>query len=265
MIHCTGWIRLSGAAAAALLTMLGGGCMEMGSTGPSVTALNYDTHTGFPIASGAHERADCDTCHGDFNTFQQFTCVTCHEHAQEATDPIHVGVAAYSWSATSCFECHPDGQASAVDHTQLFPIGPGTTHAGISCATCHVDATNRKVVDCLTCHTATSTDPRHGTVGGYTRSSALCVRCHGDSQVNLVLTHLPFSIRLGTKHYRTSCLTCHPASRTDKPWAQDFTLFDCLSCHDQPETDSHHQGRAGYQYVSTTCVNSGCHQNGRNP
>ena len=361
--------------------------------------------------TGAHDQADCNTCHGDFDSFQQFSCTTCHEHSQELTDPTHVGVADYAWTGTKCFECHPDGQASAVDHTAVFPhrrrddarrdllrhlprgpeepqggglhqlphhaatdqrhsqrhpqlrlyepqvpgvppqgtipgidhtffpIGTGTVHTGLSCASCHPDRTNRKVtdcischthaatethasttaspttpirapsawsatrratipgidhtaffpthlgathggiscrqchpdraqrqvLDCLTCHTSTATDPRHTTVGGYARNSSLCVRCHAESQVDLVSTHLPFNIRLGTKHYRTSCLTCHPTSRTDKPWAQNFDPFDCLSCHPKTKMDDTHQGRSGYSYVSTTCVNSGCHQNGQKP
>jgi hypothetical protein len=327
------------ATAASLALVLCGGCTEFRSSAPEVTALTHATHTDFPVNTGAHAQADCNSCHGDFDTFKQFSCVTCHEHSQELTDPTHVNVANYSWSGTKCYECHPDGQASTVDHTQYFPIGQGSTHDNISCASCHPDRTNRKVtdcischthaatethaihnglpnyaytspkclechpqstipgidhtaffpvhmgathsgiscrqchpdrtnrqvLDCLTCHTPTATDPRHSTVGGYARTSPLCVRCHAESQVNLVSLHLPFSIRLGTKHYRTSCLTCHPSSRTDKPWAQDFVPFDCLSCHPKTKMDDTHQGRSGYAYVSTTCVTSGCHDDGRKP
>jgi len=412
MIQCSTRARLLTATAACLALVLCGGCTEFSSSAPEVTALNHSTHTDFPVDTGAHAQADCNTCHGDFDSFQQFSCTTCHEHDQAITDPTHVNVADYTWNGTGCFECHPDGKASAVDHTLNFPIGQGTTHDGISCSTCHVDPKNRKVVDCischthaatetdpihngipnyaytspkclechpqatipgidhtyfpigtgtvhtglscaschpdrtnrkvtdcischthaatetnaihtsipnyaytspkclechpqstipgidhtaffpthmgathsgiscrqchpdraqrqvldcLTCHTPTSTDPRHSTVGGYARNSSLCVRCHAESQVNLVSLHVPFNIRLGTKHYRTSCLTCHPTSRTDKPWAQNFNPFDCLSCHPKIKMDDTHQGRSGYAYVSTTCVNSGCHDDGRKP
>lgn len=332
-------VRLSCLAVSALLISA---CNEHagGPKAPSVTAVNHETHTFFPVAMGAHALADCNACHGDFDTFTQFTCVNCHEHSQEITDPTHVRVANYTWSGARCYECHPDGEAaSAVDHTNLFPIGDGTihdnitcrschvdpadrkvvscigchthaaaetdaihsgiagyawtspkclechpqgkitgvdhtawfpiqagtSHTGISCRQCHPDRTNREVQDCLTCHTASSTDPQHSRVGGYARDSGLCVRCHGDSQVHPVSGHLPFSIVLGTKHYRTSCLECHPAPRTDKPWAQDFTPFDCLSCHPQGPMDDKHQAFPIYRYVSTTCVTSGCHQNGRKP
>jgi hypothetical protein len=412
MLGFTPRLWLLGATAAGLLFVIGAGCSEFGSSGRSVTALDHNNHPAFPINIGAHALSDCNTCHGEFDTFKQFNCVACHEHSQELTDPVHVRVADYAWTGTACYDCHPDGAATAVDHTQFFPIGQGTTHDGITCATCHLDPANRKnvdcischthtaaqtdpihngipgyahtspkclechpkgqvngidhtffpigtgtvhtglscaschpdrahrkatdctschthaaaetnaihasipnyaytspkclechpqstipgidhtaffptqlgathggiscrqchpdranrqVLDCLTCHTATSTDPRHTTVGGYARNSSTCVRCHAESQVNLVSAHLPFSIRLGTKHYRTSCLTCHPVSRTDKPWAQDFTPFDCLSCHPKTKMDDTHSGEAGYRYISTTCANSGCHQNGRKP
>jgi hypothetical protein len=330
-------VRLSCLALSALLITA---CSERadGPKAPSVTALNHETHTAFPVATGAHAMADCNSCHGDFDTFKEFTCVSCHEHAREVTDPTHVRVADYTWSGTRCYECHPDGKATAVDHT-FFPIGAGTVHTGISCGTCHPDRTNRKVVDCigchthaaaetnaihtsipgyawtspkclechpqgnitgidhtawfpihvgtshagsscrqchpdrtnrqvldcLTCHTPTATDPQHSRVGGYARDSALCVRCHAESQVHPVSSHLPFSILLGTKHYRTSCLVCHPVSRTDKPWAQNFDPFDCLSCHSKGAMDDKHQSFSTYRYVSTTCVNSGCHQNGQKP
>ncbi|MBN1208749.1 MAG: hypothetical protein JXB05_28060 [Myxococcaceae bacterium] len=311
---------------------------EGGRKAPSVTALNHETHTDFPIATGVHALADCNTCHGEFDTFKEFNCVSCHDHAQEVTDPTHVRVADYSWSGTRCYECHPDGTATAVNHTS-FPIGAGTIHTGITCATCHTDRTNRKVVDCIgchthsaaetdaihngianyawtspkclechpqgnitgvdhtawfpteagtshggiscrqchptranrkvldcvTCHTAAETDPEHSQVGGYARDSARCVRCHGDSQVHSVSGHTPFSIRQGTGHFRTSCLECHPVSRTDKPWAQDFDPFDCLSCHSKGAMDDKHQNFATYRYESATCVNSGCHQNGDKP
>ncbi len=404
--------RLLGTTAISLLLMISGGCTNSASTAPSVTALDYDTHQDFPINSGAHAKADCNTCHGDFGTFKQFTCTSCHEHDQAVTDPKHVGVAGYTWSGTSCYDCHLDGTATMVNHAQYFPIGSGTMHDNISCATCHVDPTNRKNVDCISCHThndvdtnaihdgipnyaytspkclechpkgditgvdhtffpigsgtvhtgiscsschpdrtnrknvdcischthepvdtnaihagipnydytnakcmechpngdipgidhtpyfptkvgethggsscrschpdrtnrkllncltchpATTADAQHVNVGGYAQDSSLCIRCHGDSQVNAVATHLPFLVRSGARHYKSSCLTCHPANRTDKTWATNFTPFDCLGCHKKTEMDGHHASISGYQYVSTTCVNSGCHPSGRAP
>ncbi len=232
---------------------------------PSVTALDYETHTPFPIASGAHAYTDCNSCHGDFDTFQQFSCLGCHEHSWELTDPRHASVPDYAWDSTKCYDCHPDGQAEGVDHTAIFPIQAGDSHGGLACGTCHVDPTNRHVVDCLTCHPAATIDPSHGSVGGYARDSALCLRCHGDSQVKPVSTHLPFAILSGYKHYRSSCLTCHPVARTDKPFAQDFNPFDCLSCHSKGAMDDKHKNFSIYRYESTTCVTSGCHANGQKP
>ncbi len=150
-----------------------------------------------------------------------------------------------------------------VDHATLFPIQAGSKHEKISCHQCHTDPRNRKVQDCLTCHPSATTDPQHSQAGGYARDSALCLRCHGDSQVNTVASHLPFAITSRTAHYRTSCLKCHPNSRADKPFAQDFSPFDCLSCHSQSQIDRRHSRFSRYRYESTTCVSSGCHQSGR--
>ncbi len=322
-----------------VLLALTGACSQGSAVpkAPSVTALTFETHTAFPVAAGAHARTDCNSCHGDFDTFQEFSCLGCHEHSRDVTDPRHASIPDYAWDSAKCYECHADGTAAGVDHTAFFPIQAGTTHSGIACSTCHVvptnrkvvdcitchtapettprhngipgyewtspnclvchpkgdvqgidhtayfpiqagashsgiacatchmNPTNRKVVDCLTCHTAAETDPQHGKVGGYARDSARCVRCHGDSQVDRVSTHLPFAILSGYKHYRTSCLECHPVARTDKPFAQDFNPFDCLSCHSKGDMDDKHKGFSVYRYVSTTCVTSGCHANGRKP
>lgn len=250
-----------------VLLALAGACSQGAEVpkAPSVTALTYETHKPFPIASGAHAFTDCNSCHGDFDTFQRFSCVGCHQHARSETDTRHARIPDYSWDSTKCYACHPDGTAAGVDHTAFFPIQEGATHSGIVCSTCHVDPTSRKVVDCIGCHTSASTDPKHGQVGGYARDSALCLRCHGDSQVKTVSSHLPFAILSGYKHYRSSCLTCHPVARTDKPFAQDFNPFDCLSCHSKGAMDDKHQSFSTYRYVSTTCVTSGCHANGRKP
>ncbi|MBN1209130.1 MAG: hypothetical protein JXB05_30005, partial [Myxococcaceae bacterium] len=170
-----------------LLLVLSGGCDERrrAPEAPSITASTYETHDAFPIAEGLHAKVDCNTCHGDFDSFRQFTCLDCHDHSRETTDPRHMRVPDYGWESTRCYECHPAGEATGVDHTGFFPIGQGSLHAGITCATCHVDPKSRKVVDCTSCHShvASQTDPLHNGIPGYAFTSPKCLECHPQSTI----------------------------------------------------------------------------------
>ncbi|MFZ5470871.1 MAG: hypothetical protein ACOZIN_15705 [Myxococcota bacterium] len=224
----------------------------------------------FPIAAGSkHANISCATCHPVPGNRQAIDCISCHTHEKPTTDANHAGVTGYAYVSSSCFACHPRANVEGlVDHSRYFPIAAGNTHANISCATCHTVPGDRKQVTCAgTCHPSNTMSAKHTPVGGYQYTSPLCIRCHADSQVHLVNSHLPFNIRSGTKHYRRSCFSCHPALRTDKPFAANFnrTLISCSACHSKTSMDNKHQNRPGYQYNPLTCVMSGCHQDGRKP
>src|SRR5512143_3005050 len=122
MSNCSTVSRAPTFVAFALLLALGGGC----NYAPSMTVPTRDTHGDFPINTGAHVDSDCNACHGGFPSFKQFTCVSCHEHSQELTDPVHTGVTDYTWSSTSCYDCHSDGTGDMVNHASFFPIQAGS-------------------------------------------------------------------------------------------------------------------------------------------
>jgi len=292
-------------------------CKGLDGTADGFTAITPETHTFFPINTGAHAGIDCNSCHGAFDSFKGFDCLTCHTQPQ--CDPIHLGMPGYAFQNPKCLSCHPDGTKANIDHTLFFPTAAGQTHQNIACVTCHTDPANRKVFDCVSCHTKAKTDPwhagvtgyawsspqcyqchptsnipdfahsafpvdaaavhknigcsqchadaanlktidcvtchpsttnspKHANVGGFTSATASCLRCHGDSQVNPVAAHLPFSISAGAHHSRSSCVRCHPSYRTDKTFAADFTVKACLTCHGNV-----HAG----QYADAQCLN--CH------
>lgn len=140
-----------------------------------VTAAN---HVRFPITAGPHA-VSCNTCHGDFQTFAQFTCFSCHGHEQLLTDQLHRslvpgsggklpdGGSGYAYDSTSCLACHATGAKVAFDHVGITA----------TCASCH-DAGKPFVAlpvngvgldggvfahvpitpgsDCRACHTTTS-------------------------------------------------------------------------------------------------------------
>ena len=227
-------------------------------------------HTAFPIAAGqTHQGLACATCHPVAGDRKQISCTTCHTHAQAATNVVHTGVPGYAYESRACYGCHPTSNVPGIDHV-WFPTAAGTSHQAIKCGVCHTVPGDRTVLSCAgTCHPSATMAPKHGPVGGYQYSSPLCARCHADSQVDRVSAHLPFSIQSTTKHYRKSCLECHPQSRTDKPWGADFVRARIAcgpGCHGQAAMNDKHSGFAGYTYTPfTTCLLSGCHQNGRKP
>ena len=72
-----------------------------------------DHDTVFPIYSGKHrgEWNDCAICHPTPTNKQVFTCIECHEHSQQRMDDKHLGeVNNYTFTPTSCYDCHPDGR-----------------------------------------------------------------------------------------------------------------------------------------------------------
>jgi hypothetical protein len=245
-----------------------------GSNVPSITMPSRAEHGSryFPItAPSAHDQQSCDDCHGGFDTFRKFDCVTCHAgtpadaaalagQPTHSTDPLFPDLANPDHATTSgaCMLCHADGTAIGIDHSTKFPIGAASQHATAKCGDCHVSTTDRKVLGCAGCHPheqAAMTTAHAGVQGGaegYEFTSAKCVRCHADSEVKTVASHLPFSIVTGN-HNGTdaACLKCHPDFRADKPFGANFNAANCVTCHAR----AHH--------LTQTCYAAGCHPDGR--
>jgi nitrate/TMAO reductase-like tetraheme cytochrome c subunit len=78
----------------------------------------------FPIYSGNHrnEWTTCADCHTNPSDFAVFSCITCHEHSRSNTDGEHDEVSGYTYTATSCYTCHPRGnggdRAPRLHHPQ---------------------------------------------------------------------------------------------------------------------------------------------------
>ena len=101
--------------------------------------------------------------------------------------------------------------------------------------------------DCTVCHTQTSWTP------------ATPFRT-----MHNVNAPSGFPIYGSVKHKYTeewsTCVQCHTTNVT--------ATFCCTSCHehsDKNDVDDEHNGVSGYSYTCTSCANSGCHPNGREP
>ncbi len=228
----------------------------------------------FPLVNTPHDptavgtTVSCEGCHPG-NTFAEFDCATCHTAA--ATDPLHVGVSGYTHTSAACLQCHPTGSIAAPPNHDAadFPRGAGTSHAAIGCIQCHTDLTNPTSTAnfaCAGCHSGLSGGfaAGHANVVGVDASttSAQCLVCHGDGQINPVASHTLFPIAKGSATHDTVCLQCHTTLRTGKPYAYaaDFTAYECTGCHGQAATDPLHSGVSGYVWASPSCY--GCHPSG---
>jgi hypothetical protein len=68
----------------------------------------------FPISTGTHRGKwlYCSECHYQPGSYAIFSCILCHAHSDPA--PLasrHAGVNGYQYTNTSCYNCHPNGQA----------------------------------------------------------------------------------------------------------------------------------------------------------
>jgi hypothetical protein len=212
----------------------------------------------FIISKGGHAKATCADCHAGQDSFSQVSCDKCHTKAE--TDATHSTVTGYSAHAASCVACHLGGTTVGWDHEAFFPVGAGAKHHEQRCTACHVDAPNWQTVACTACHEPDKMATSHVSVGGYRYETQECLRCHADAQNDRIAQHR-FSLVAGTAHFGTACSGCHPLKREDKPWAQDFSLYTCLTCHTREQVEPAHRELASFNYETGRCRL--CHPGGQ--
>lgn len=214
---------------------------------------------GFPLI-GTHSNLSCVECHTSessliFNRLGN-ECIECHRDDYLATqNPNHV----VSGFSQDCMECHSSlgfgWDADGIIH-DFFPLTGG--HDIGDCSACH-DVSNFGDItsDCFACHMddyANTTNPNHVAANFPTD----CVQCHTTDPGWMPATFDHdgqfFPINSG-KHENewNSCTDCHLNPN-------DYSVFTCLTCHKQGETDDEHDGVGGYIYESNACL--ACHPDG---
>jgi hypothetical protein len=142
----------------------------------------------FPIDQAPHAGLGCAGCHLDPADRKRVEgCTTCHSHDAAPTGTAHAAVPDYQFTAALCLRCHAESQVTRLAAHASFPITSGARHGGAraACLTCHpflrTDrswAADFTRAECTGCHTEAITSPRHVGVGGYTWTTAGCLRCH---------------------------------------------------------------------------------------
>ncbi len=234
-------------------------CLAACTGGSSAVPVTPATHDRFPITDGSpHEKIECNTCHGQFDTFERFNCHTSGCHAEVETAPKHVKAAGYEYLSESCYLCHPRGvKGTGVDHTSFFPIAKGQAHESTSCSVCHTRAADPRAVTCAdgSCHGEAATNATHPDVLGYDWGKSTCLTCHPNAKVGSVDHSALFPIERGQTHGAVACATCHENR-------DDYRQVTCTGsgCHARGATDDTHGAVSGYEYADKSCV--GCHPNG---
>ncbi len=260
--------------AVALLALASSSCQPEGGEAPWLTYPGVDGHARFlPLAGTSHEPSAtglvrCEDCHTTPETFTKFECTGCH--TEPPTTALHTPagapgpIAGYAWSTADCMRCHPQGGTSDAVHGVFFPIGKATKHTR-TCRPCHPDPLDKKSLtgaaapQCVSCHSDSlvfpgptlaerhvhATDPSRLPVLDYPPAPGAgdCLRCHDQSQVDLVALHglRPGPAGLGgpgqvngagAQVHDSHCFNCHPVrGRPSRPWAQDWKIARCTPCH----------------------------------
>jgi cytochrome c551/c552 len=93
------------------------------SPAPGSTMLDATTHDSFfPIAAGTKHALGsdspaitCNSCHGGSDSFQQFDCLSCHQHSDQTALALgHRGVSQYAYASASCYSCHARGRSGGA-------------------------------------------------------------------------------------------------------------------------------------------------------
>ncbi len=161
--------------------------------------------------------------------------------------------------ATTCDSCHRNtdatwSQKSAFNHGTYFPLAGAHTLA--PCAQCHKSNNYLTVPTspCSACHMSdytTAKSPVDHVAAGFPTTCDTCHRFSDATWSQGTFNHTYFPL---TSNHNVPCNQCHTTAGT-------YTVFNCIGCHTQSQTNSHHTGVTGYTWASPACYS--CHPNGR--
>ncbi len=174
-----------------------------------------------------------------------------------STNPNHSSLSI----PTDCATCHttePDwAPATFAIHNQYYVLAGAHALIADQCVTCHNGDYNNTPNTCVGCHQGDydqTNDPPHAALN----FSTDCASCHTENAwipaeyTEHDATYFP--IYSGTHMGQWSqCTDCHTN-------VSNYSIFTCMTCHANPETDQQHAGVNGYIYESSACL--ACHPTG---
>jgi len=234
-------------------------CESCHTTDAGWSPANFSSHNDYWLLDGAHQGIanDCVICHGGDYTNTPNTCVGCHAPDYDQTsNPDHNSLGL----STDCIACHstePDWAPSSFDiHNDFYMLNGAHIAIANNCIECHNGNYNNTPNTCFGCHSTdynNTNDPDHQLAQFPTD----CITCHTESAWEpSTFDHdgMYFPIYSG-KHDNewTLCSECHTNS-------SNYTIFDCLGCHTNPQTNEDHNDVPNYSYDNNSCYS--CHPDG---
>ena len=230
-------------------------CLACHPTGDADMAFDHN-NTAFPL-TGAHRMVDCTSCHANGFVGTSTLCLDCHSaDFNGSLNPNHKQLGL----STDCKTCHTTvpgwSPATFADHNNFYQLNGAHAAIASQCVECHNGDYNNTPNTCYACHTNDYNGvnaPNHK----QNNFSLDCATCHNENAWQpSTFDHdgLYFPIFSG-KHQGQwmECVECHQVSG-------NFTIFTCVSCHKNPETNDEHNGVNGYTYNDNACL--ACHPTG---
>jgi hypothetical protein len=228
-------------------------CHDVNAWVPSI--FNHN-NSNFPL-TGAHTTTECNGCHANGYSGTPTVCFACHEtDFNQSADPGHVSIGIPN-DCETCHTTNPDWQPATFPiHNDYYPLQGAHATIASDCFTCHEGSYINTPNQCFGCHSDDynqANDPDHVAAQFPTE----CESCH------TVAAWTPatfdhdgqyFPIYSGN-HQGTwdACSECHTNPG-------NYSVFTCLTCHEQGETGDEHNGVGGYTYNSQACFE--CHPTG---
>ncbi len=234
-------------------------CANCHTTAPGWSPAGFDIHDQYYVLDGAHDpiRNNCNVCHNGNYTNTPNTCVGCHQSDyNSSTNPNHNALNI----PTDCASCHTTAPgwapASFSIHDNYYPLLGAHAQIANECVTCHMGNYNNTPNTCYGCHQDdynNTTNPDHQSAQFPTN----CTNCHSQNAwVPSTFDHdaMYFPIYSGSHENEwNNCNECHSNPN-------NYSIFQCLTCHPKNETDSDHNGVNNYSYNSNACYS--CHPDG---
>jgi hypothetical protein len=230
-------------------------CLACHPTGDADMVFDHDA-TGFLLERG-HGGLTCIDCHSNGYAGTSAFCADCHTSDFEGTqNPDHMSLGLSNDCAT-CHTLDPGwAPASFAVHDDYYLLEGAHIAISNDCAACHNGDYNNTPNTCIGCHQMDydeAVNPDHKA----SNFSTNCVDCHTqDSWIPSNFDHDAqyFPIYSGSHEGEWSaCVDCH----TDPA---NYSIFTCVGCHLNPETDEDHEGVSGYIYEDNACL--ACHPTG---
>lgn len=180
----------------------------------------------FPLL-GAHQTADCSSCHAGYENLQfqvlKTECFACHSNTfNSAQNPNHVA-SGFSKDCLVCHDANSKSWSGANFNHDFFPLVGG--HRLPNCFSCHTNSSFTGLSKaCYSCHQPDyegTLNPNH-VQANFPKECQTCHTINGwtPAEFNHNLTQFPLTGR----HIQVQCSSCHTSGYSGTP-------TDCNSCH----------------------------------